>query len=137
MKKKTPWRDPIVEEIHRFREEYAKKFDYDMEKMYQDLKRRQDETPGPVLPLVRKSPIAKNSPTASAHSDIPENLALDDSLIEEAVRVGNHQTKEEAITAALQEYVQVRKQREIFELAGKVDYYEDYDPKQLRDRKPR
>ena len=24
----SPWRDPIVEEIHRFREEYAKKFDY-------------------------------------------------------------------------------------------------------------
>jgi hypothetical protein len=36
-----------------------------------------------------------------------------------------------------QEYVQARKRREIFELVGKVDYYDDYDPKRLRDRKPR
>ena len=36
---------------------------------------------------------------------------------------------------ALQEPVQARRQ-EIFELMGKVEYYEDYDPKKLRDRKP-
>jgi aspartate/methionine/tyrosine aminotransferase len=29
------------------------------------------------------------------------------------------------------------RQKEIFKLAGKVEYYEDYDPKQLRERKPR
>lgn len=68
---------------------------------------------------------------------MPTNLALDDSLIREAVKVGNHQTKKEAVTAALLEYVQSRKQREIFDLVGKVDYYDDYDPKRLRDRKPR
>lgn len=114
MKKKTPWRDPIVEEIHRFREEYAKRFDYDLEKMYQDLKRQQDETPGLVIPLVRKSPVATNPLIASVHPDTPEKPGLDDSLIEEAVRVGNHQTKEEAVTAALKEYVQARKRREVF-----------------------
>jgi Arc/MetJ family transcription regulator len=65
------------------------------------------------------------------------NLALDDSLIAEAVRVGNHRTKKDAVTAALQEYVQARKRREILDWAGKVEYYEDYDPKRLRDRKPR
>ena len=65
------------------------------------------------------------------------NLALDDSLIEEAVRVGNHRTKREAVTAALQEYVQARKRREILDWVGKVDYYDDYDSKRLRDRKPR
>ena len=52
------------------------------------------------------------------------NLALDDSLIEEAVRVGNHRTKKEAVTAALNEYVQARKRREIFDWVGKVDYYD-------------
>jgi len=31
------------------------------------------------------------------------NLALDDKLIEEAVRVGGHKTKEAAVTAALTE----------------------------------
>lgn len=65
------------------------------------------------------------------------NLALDDSLIEEAVRVGNHRTKREAVTAALLEYVQARKRREILDWIGKVDYDDDYDPKRLRDRKPR
>ena len=64
------------------------------------------------------------------------NLALDDSLIAEAVKVGNHRTKREAVTAALQEYVQARKRLEILAWAGKVDYYEDYEPKRLRDRKP-
>jgi len=68
---------------------------------------------------------------------MPTSLALDDSLIQEAVRVGNHKTKREAVTAALHEYVQARKRREILDLVGKVDYYDDYDPKRLRDRKPR
>jgi len=66
---------------------------------------------------------------------MPTDLALDDALIEEAVRVGNHRTKEEAVTAALLEYVQVRKRREILDWVGKVDYFDDYDPKRLRDRK--
>jgi hypothetical protein len=68
--------------------------------------------------------------------EMPTNLALDDSLIEEAVKVGNHRTKKEAVTAALQEYVQARKRREILEWVGKVDYEDDYDPKRLRNRKP-
>jgi hypothetical protein len=67
---------------------------------------------------------------------MPTNLALDDSLIEEAVHAGNHKTKKEAVTAALQEYVQARKRLEILGWVGKVDYYEDYEPKRLRDRKP-
>ena len=64
------------------------------------------------------------------------NLALDDSLIDEAVKAGNHKTKREAVTAALREYVAARKRREILDWIGKVDYYEDYEPKRLRDRKP-
>jgi Bacterial antitoxin of type II TA system, VapB len=65
------------------------------------------------------------------------NRVLDDVLIEEAMRIGHHRTKKEAVTAALQEYVQSCKRREIFELIGKVDYYDDYQPKLLRARKPR
>jgi Arc/MetJ family transcription regulator len=64
------------------------------------------------------------------------NLALDDSLIAEAVKVGNHRTKKEAVTAALREYVQARKRQEILNWVGRVDYYDDYEPKRLRDRKP-
>ena len=60
------------------------------------------------------------------------NLALDDRLIEEAVRVGGHKTKKAAVTAALQEYVQARRRLGILEWVGRVDYYGDYDPKALR-----
>jgi len=66
---------------------------------------------------------------------VAANLALDDSLIEEAVKVGNHRTKKEAVTAALLEYVQARKRLGILAWAGKVDYDGDYDPKRLRGRK--
>jgi Arc/MetJ family transcription regulator len=67
---------------------------------------------------------------------MPTNLALDDSLIEEAVKAGHHRTKKEAVTAALREYVQARKRLEILDWVGKVEYYDDYEPKRLRNRKP-
>jgi Arc/MetJ family transcription regulator len=63
------------------------------------------------------------------------NLALDDRLIEEARRVGRHPTKREAVTAALREYVQRRKQLGILELVGKVEYWDDHDPRALRRRR--
>ena len=64
------------------------------------------------------------------------NLALDDRLIQEAVKVGGHKTKKEAVTAALVEYIQARKRLEILDWFGKVEYYDDYDHKKLRQRKP-
>ena len=60
------------------------------------------------------------------------NLALDDRLIEEAQKLGGHQTKKDAVNAALDEYVRRRKQLEILKLFGTIDYYEDYDYKQAR-----
>lgn len=66
MKKQDPWHDPIVEEIRRYREEYAKKFDYDLEKIYLDLRKRQEETGGPVVSFSPKPLTAANPPTAPA-----------------------------------------------------------------------
>lgn len=43
--------------------------------------------------------------------------------------------EKETVTAALLEYVQARRRREILDWVGKVDYFDDYDPKRLRDRK--
>lgn len=63
------------------------------------------------------------------------NLALDDRLIEEARDIGGHKTKKEAVTAALQEYVQRRKQMGIFKLAGTIEYDPAYDYKAERRRK--
>ena len=63
------------------------------------------------------------------------NLALDDRLIEQARSVGRHKTKKEAVTAALQEYVQRHKQMEIIKLFGTVSYDPKYDYKAERRRK--
>lgn len=66
---------------------------------------------------------------------MPTNLAIDDQLIEDARRVGNHKTKKAAVTAALQEYVQRRRQLGIIELFGTIDYDPKYDYKAERRRK--
>ncbi len=63
------------------------------------------------------------------------NLELDDKLILEAKRLGNFATKRQAVTAALEEFVQRRKQLGILDLFGKVEYYDDYDYKTLRRRR--
>jgi hypothetical protein len=63
---------------------------------------------------------------------MPTNLALDDGLIAEARRVGNHATKKAAVTAALEEYIQRRKQLEILNLFGTIDYDPAYDYKKMR-----
>ena len=63
------------------------------------------------------------------------NLALDDKLIEEAVRAGGHKTKRAAVTAALTEYVRSRRRRQILRWKGQVDYFDDYDYKALRRRR--
>ncbi len=62
------------------------------------------------------------------------NLALDDKLIEEARRAGGHKTKREAVTAALAEYVQRRKQWRILSALGTFDFDPAYDYKTERRR---
>jgi Arc/MetJ family transcription regulator len=62
------------------------------------------------------------------------NLALDDRLIREAQKIGGHHTKKAAVTEALQEYINHRKQMRILDLFGKVDYDPDYDYKKARRR---
>jgi len=60
------------------------------------------------------------------------NLALDDRLIEEAKKLGKHRTKKETVTEALREYIQRRKQMEILNLFGRIEYDEEYDYKKQR-----
>ena len=60
------------------------------------------------------------------------NLAIDDWLIEEAKLVGKHRTKKGAVTEALMEYIQRRKQSEILRLFRSIDYDDDYDYKKQR-----
>jgi Arc/MetJ family transcription regulator len=63
---------------------------------------------------------------------VPTNLAIDDRLIEEARKLGHHRTKKETVTAALDEYIQRRKQQRILSLFGTIDYDRGYDYKRER-----
>lgn len=62
------------------------------------------------------------------------SLAIDEKLLEEARAAGKHQTEEEAVNEALREYVSRRKQRQILELFGTIQYDPDYDYKSQRQR---
>jgi len=57
------------------------------------------------------------------------NLALDNSLLDLALKVGGYKTKKETVNAALKEFVERHKQREIIELFGKLPADQDYDYK--------
>ena len=58
-----------------------------------------------------------------------------DELIEAARKAGGHKTKNEAVTAALQEYIRHQKQMRILEAFGTVDFDPNYDYKAARRRK--
>lgn len=60
------------------------------------------------------------------------NLAIEDWLIEEAKLVGKHRTKKGAVTEALMEYIQRRKQSEVLRVFHSIDYDQDYDYKKQR-----
>jgi len=66
---------------------------------------------------------------------MPTNLAIDDTLIEEAKTLGNHRTKKGAVTEALVEYIQRRKQSEILNIFNTIEYEPDHDYKKQRARK--
>jgi Arc/MetJ family transcription regulator len=68
---------------------------------------------------------------------VPTNLAIDDRLVDEARKLGQHRTKRDAVNAALDEYIRRRKQQAILALFGAVDYKEAYDYKRERRSKRR
>ncbi len=63
------------------------------------------------------------------------NLAIDDRLLEEALKVGGHRTKRATVTEALTEYIQKRRQSKLLDLFGKIDIDPEYDHKKQRRRK--
>ena len=63
------------------------------------------------------------------------NLAIEDSLIEEARALGNHKTKKAAVTQALAEYIARRKQQQVLEVFNTIDYDPKYDYKKQRSRR--
>ncbi len=65
---------------------------------------------------------------------MPTNLAIDDRLLNEALRVGGRPTKKATVTEALEEYVRRRKQAGLLGLFGKIRYDLGYDYKTQRRR---
>jgi Arc/MetJ family transcription regulator len=66
---------------------------------------------------------------------MPTNLSIDDRLLGEAQTIGGHKTKRETVNEALREYIQRRKQAELLNLFGKVDFDPAYNHKRQRKRK--
>ena len=60
------------------------------------------------------------------------NLAIDDSLLEQAREVSGLRTKKAVVTQALIEYIQKRQQGKVLELFGTIDYDDDFDYKAQR-----
>jgi hypothetical protein len=87
-------------------------------------------SPKKVMPGVHWWP-ASYTPIVRQHIT---NLAIDDKLIENARRIGNHKTKKAVVTEALIEYIQRREQLKILGLFGTIDYDDDYNYKDQRKR---
>ena len=66
---------------------------------------------------------------------MPIDVTVDDKLVEDARKLGQHETDKEAVDAAREEYIRRRGQRKILELEGPIDYDPDYDHKAERRRK--
>ena len=63
------------------------------------------------------------------------NLSIDPALLNEALAVAGEKTKKATVTKALQEFIARRRQRELVELFGKLDWDEDFDYKRERSRR--
>jgi Arc/MetJ family transcription regulator len=63
------------------------------------------------------------------------NLQLDEELLEEVLVRSGKRTKREAVNDALAEYVQRRKQLEILEFFGTMEFESDWDYKKERQQR--
>ena len=51
------WKDEIVEETRKTREEYAARFDYDLAAIYKDLVEQQNQAAQKIVTLPPKKPL--------------------------------------------------------------------------------
>ena len=65
------------------------------------------------------------------------NLAIDPELLERAQQVGGEKTKKDTVTKALEEFIAVREQARILELAGALDWDPSFDYKKSRGARDR
>ena len=65
---------------------------------------------------------------------MPTNLHIDDALLDQAMKLGGFKTKKDTVNAALQEFVDLKKRRELIAALGTVDFDPAYDYKAERRR---
>ncbi len=63
------------------------------------------------------------------------NLGIDDKILVMAQSIAGIKTKKDTVNLALKEFVQRRKQKEIINIFGEIEYEDDYDYKKMRNRK--
>ncbi len=70
------WEDEIVAEIHRIRQKYAESFNYDLDAIFADLRKRQAESGRQFLDLSGKINQTSESQeaAAAAHVGIPQEF---------------------------------------------------------------
>jgi Arc/MetJ family transcription regulator len=59
-------------------------------------------------------------------------LNLDESLLNEACQLTNLASQEDLVNLALQELVRSRRKKNLLDLAGQIQFVEDFDHKDLR-----
>ena len=61
------------------------------------------------------------------------NVVLDDELMREAFALTAARTKKELLDLALRELVRSRRRRDLADLAGRIQFRDDFDHKKLRE----
>jgi len=62
------------------------------------------------------------------------NLSLDPDLIDRALAVSGERTKKAAVTRALEEFIARRRQKDLIDLMGKLEWDATFDAKAERSR---
>jgi len=62
------------------------------------------------------------------------NIDIDNDLLHEALALGKCKTKKAVVNQALDEFVRSRKQRQVLDLFGKIEFDPEYDYKTERRR---
>ena len=66
---------------------------------------------------------------------IVTTLNLDHALVKEVIKLGKFKSRDQAVNAALAEFIKLQERRALIKLAGTISYFPDYDYKKLRTRK--
>ena len=62
------------------------------------------------------------------------NLAISETLLETAYKIGGYRSKKETVNTTLKEFIQRRQSEGLIQMFGQIEYDSDYDYKKMRSR---